>query len=81
MGRKIALPEGAEWIALDGFGSMRFYPVMLVGSVVLTDKYGTVWAELIDADSCNILFRTMNPMGRSAQIAAFAALTEESGNR
>lgn len=81
MTRRIALPEGAEWITLDGFGSTRFYPVTMAGSVVLTDKYGVPWAELIDADSCNILFRTMQPMTRTAQIAAFQVLTEESGNR
>lgn len=81
MGRNVALPEGAEWITLDGCGSTRFYPVALTGSVVLVDKYGVPWAELIDVDSCNILFRTMNPMTRTAQISAFTALTEESASR
>lgn len=79
MGRRVAVPEGAEWITLDGCG--RFYPVTTVGSVVLVDGYGLVWAELIDTDTSNILFRTLTPMSRTNWRIAFDALVKESGKR
>jgi hypothetical protein len=75
--RKIAIPSGSEWISLTGRRG-RFYPLALAGSVVLVDEYGSVWAEMFDADSDNLVFRTLQPMCPADKIASFKYLLEES---
>lgn len=75
--RKMAIPKGAEWVSLDGFTG-RFYPLKALGSVVLVDEGGSVWAELFDTDTTNLVFRTLQPMSPAGLRTAFSYLVAES---
>jgi hypothetical protein len=75
--RNVAIPAGSEWITLDGSPG-RFYPLKMSGSTVLVDQHGSVWAELFDTDSVNLVFRTLQPMSPADQIVVFKYLVEES---
>ena len=74
--RKVAIPKGTEWVSLE-WTSGRFYPVKMLGSTVLLDEHGSVWAELFDSDSTNLVFRTLQPMSPVDLRTAFSYLVAE----
>jgi hypothetical protein len=78
--RRVAIPQDEEWITLNDV-SGRFYPVTLASSVVLVDEHGSVWAELFDSDRTNLVFRTLQPMGREDLRTAFSHLVYDSFRR